>query len=164
VFSPGEDKKYDLFVEYVKENQQNFYRLAFSYVKNEDAALDIVQEAITKALYKIHTLRQTQYMKTWFYRIIINECMNYFRTNKAMTEFDDNLENLMYESKDVSESLDLYKAIDQLELKLKTVIILRFYEDMKLQDIAKATGTNLSTVKSRLYTALDRLKAIIGEI
>ena len=59
--------------------------------------------------------------------------------------------------------LDLYDAIDRLDLKEQAVIRLRFFEDMKLEEIARATGANLNTVKSRLYKALKKLRDMTGE-
>ncbi len=50
---------------------------------------------------------------------------------------------------DISEYIELYQALDKLPIKLKTVVLLRFFEDMKLEEIAQITGVNLSTVKSR---------------
>ena len=55
--------------DYIVAHQEEFYRLAYSYVKNRDAALDVVQESIVKALAKSDTLRRPEYLKTWFYRI-----------------------------------------------------------------------------------------------
>ena len=70
--------------EYIIAHQEDFYRLAFSYVKNRDAALDVVQESIVRALSKSDSLRQPEYMKTWFYRILLNESMNHYRRNKRL--------------------------------------------------------------------------------
>ena len=64
---------------------------------------------------------------------------------------------------DRSAWLDLYDAIDRLNEKERTVIRLRFFEDMKLEEIARVTGANLNTVKSRLYKGLKRLKDWTGE-
>ncbi len=66
------------------------------------------------------------------------------------------------EDADIGERLDVYRAVERLDPKLRTVVMLRFYEDMKLEDIAHITGANLSTVKSRLYTALGRLREELG--
>ena len=65
-----------LLVDYITAGQADFYRLAYSYVKNRDAALDVVQESIVKALTKIDSLREPAYLRTWFYRILLNERMN----------------------------------------------------------------------------------------
>ena len=55
-----------LLVEHILNGQTDFYRLAVSYVKNRDAALDVVQEAIVKALSKVDSVREPAYLKTWF--------------------------------------------------------------------------------------------------
>ena len=67
------------------------------------------------------------------------------------------------ESGDPGERLDLYDAIDRLSFQEQTVIKLRYFEDMKLEEIAQATGANLNTVKSRLYKAIRKLKDMTGE-
>ena len=59
------------------------------------------------------------------------------------------------------EGIDVYKCVQSLNEKLKTVIILRFFEDMKIDEIAKITKTNENTVKSRLYKGLKELKKLI---
>ena len=63
-----------IFVDFIKENQNYFYQIAFFHVKDEDIAMDIVQEAIVKAFQKRYTLKKIDFLKTWFYRILINEC------------------------------------------------------------------------------------------
>ena len=55
--------------------------------------------------------------------------------------------------------MDLYAALEQLSPEMKTVILLRFFEDMKLEEMAEVLGVNVNTVKSRLYRALRLLKA-----
>lgn len=159
--------KDDELIAFIKENQEKFYRVAYSYVKNPDEALDLVHEAIVKALQKRYTLKHPEYLKTWFYRILINECLTLLRKNKKVVHLE-NLDNYSDEpslSSLESDNIDLYNAIDHLSPQLKTLILLRYFEDMKLEDIARITGTNLNTVKSRLYKALKILKIDMdGEI
>ena len=152
-----------LLVEHIVSGQTDFYRLAMSYVKNRDAALDVVQEAIVKALSKVDTVREPAYLKTWFYRILINEAMNHFRRNRNLISLEEVMADRAAEPRDPGERLDLYDAIDRLSLPEQTVIKLRYFEDLKLEEIAQATGTNLNTVKSRLYKAIRRLKDMTGE-
>ena len=158
----GPDKR-QLLVEHIVNGQTEFYRLALSYVKNRDAALDVVQEAIVKALSKVDTVREPAYLKTWFYRILINEAMNHFRRNRNLVSLEEVMADRAAEPRDPGERLDLYDAIDRLSFPEQTVIKLRYFEDMKLEEIAQATGTNLNTVKSRLYKAIRRLKDMTGE-
>ena len=153
----------EILIDYVKENQEKLYRVAFSYSKNEEAALDIVQEAITKALKNINKLREENYIKTWFYRILINESLQYIKKNKriitcGLEEIENRIE---WNDAICFEGIDVYKYVQTLNEKLKTVIILRFFEDMKIEEIAKITNTNENTVKSRLYKGLKELKKLI---
>ena len=152
-----------LLVDHILNGQTDFYRLAMSYVKNRDAALDVVQEAIVKALSKVDTVREPAYLKTWFYRIRINEAMNHFRRNRNLVSLEEVMADRAAEPRDPGERLDLYDAIDRLSFPEQTVIKLRYFEDMKLEEIAQATGTNLNTVKSRLYKAIRKLKDMTGE-
>ena len=152
-----------LLVDHILNGQTDFYRLAVSYVKNRDAALDVVQEAIVKALSKVDTVREPAYLKTWFYRILINEAMNHFRRNRNLVSLEEVMADRAAEPRDPGERLDLYDAIDRLSFPEQTVIKLRYFEDMKLEEIAQATGANLNTVKSRLYKAIRKLKDMTGE-
>ena len=152
-----------LLVEHIVSGQTDVYRLAMSYVKNRDAALDVVQEAIVKALSKVDTVREPAYLKTWFYRILINEAMNHFRRNRNLVSLEEVMADRAAEPRDPGERLDLYDAIDRLSFPEQTVIKLRYFEDMKLEEIAQATGANLNTVKSRLYKAIRKLKDMTGE-
>lgn len=147
-------------IAFIESNQEKYYRVAFSYVKNHEDALDIVHDAIVKALQKQHTLREPQYVQTWFYRILINESITFLRKNKKTISIDslNDSELPVSENPVKDDYVDLYDAIDKLPLKLKTIVILRFFENMKLEVVAQITSTNLSTTKSRLYKALRILK------
>lgn len=152
----------DLLKDCILREQNKFYRIAYSYTKNSNDAADVVQEAICKAIAKVNTLNNPEYVKTWFYRILINEGLSFSRKNKRYLLNDDQIENISYEDKDVSESYSMFQAVYELEPKLRTVVILRYYEEMKLAEIASITNNNLNTVKSRLYKALKLLKISIG--
>ena len=148
---------------YIVSHQEDFYRLAFSYVKNRDAALDVVQESIVRALSKSDSLRQPEYLKTWFYRILLNASRNHYRRNKRLVPLEDSVADGPAPAGDPAERLDLYAAIDRLDPKEQAIIRLRFFEDMKLEEISHITGVNLNTVKSRLYKSLRKLRELTGE-
>ena len=116
-----------------------------------------------KALTKIDSLREPAYLRTWFYRILLNESMNHFRRGRRLVPLEDTLADRAAPETDPGLRLDLYDALERLDLKEQTVIRLRFFEDMKLEEIALATHTNLNTVKSRLYKGLRKLRELTGE-
>lgn len=152
---------YDELVKFITTNQDNLYRLAYSYVKNQQEALDIVQDSIYKALSSADTLKSFEYIKTWVYRIVINTSITYIRKKKYTVVSDkieikfDNIEN------DLEQNIDLYDAIDRLSEKEKTVVVLKYFEDMKFDEIARVTQCNINTLKSRLYSAINKLRIII---
>lgn len=150
----------------IKANKEKYYRVAFSYVKNKEDALDIVHDAIVKALQKINGLRNKEYLETWFYRILINESISFVRKSKNIIYLDELPDSQLPATEDIDREqyMTLYAAIDHLSPKLKTVVILRFFEDMKFDEIADITGAKLSTVKARLYKALEILKIDIEGI
>lgn len=152
-----------ILIEFIEENQEKLYRIAFSYVKNEDLALDIVQESIEKALRNIKTLKHEEYVKTWFYRILINESLQFVRRNKNTTlcQVEDLKDYIEWNDNITLDGIDLYNNISKLKEKLRTVIILRFFEDLKIEEIARITKTSPNTVKSRLYKGLEELRKLI---
>ncbi|GKV65408.1 MULTISPECIES: RNA polymerase sigma factor [unclassified Sporosarcina] len=153
-----------LIEKFIIENRESHYRLAYSYVRNKEIALDIVQESIFKALKSVGSLKESTYLKTWFYRIVINTSIDYIRKNQRVSAMDDdNLLVHLPQIEDEFSDIDLQDAIDQLPPEYKTLIILRFFEDLKIDEIAAVTGQNINTVKTRLYSALKKLRIEIGE-
>lgn len=158
------NKKFQLVENYIIEHQNAHYRLAFSYVKNKEAALDIIQESIMKALRSIDSLEHIQYLKTWFYRILINTSIDYIHKNKRMVAVEDEVLDYHLPVNELNApDIDLYEAIDLLQPMYKTIIILRFFEDMKIEDIATALEENPNTIKTRLYAALRKLRSNMEE-
>lgn len=137
----------------IENDQEKFYRIAFSYVKNREDALDILHNAVVKAL------------QTWFYRILVNESVTFLRKNKKWIPLDGLTGGEPAQSEPGRERyIDLYSEIDRLPPKLKTILILRYFEDMQFHTIAEITATNESTVKSRLYKALKILRIHLEDI
>ena len=154
----------EVLIEHIKENQEKLYRIAYTYTKNQETALDVVQEAITKSLENINKLRNEEYVKTWFYRILINEAIKATKSDKNFIEYESATNELFsasYEN-DLVENIDIYTIIQKINKKKKTVIILRFFENLKIEEIAYITKTNANTVKSRLYKGMEEIKKEIG--
>lgn len=155
---------YDCTVQYIIENQNKFYRLAYSYVREEQAALDIVQNAVCRALENCFRLKNPLALRTWFYRILVNEALQYLRRYKKETPFSEKTaDSLIYEEPAFDADKETYAAVLRLSEPMKTVVLLHYYEDLTLKQIAEITNTPLSTVKSRLYSALRKLREILKE-
>jgi RNA polymerase sigma-70 factor, ECF subfamily len=145
--------------EYVVKYKENHYRLAYSHVKNADDALDIVQESIYKAISSMDSLKNPNYIKTWFYRIVVNTSLDFLRKQRKVSIVGDEiLENLDSGSIDEYENFDLQRALDNLPDRYRTVVILRYFEDLKIEEIAEILNENTNTIKTRLYKSLEILR------
>ena len=143
------------------ENRASLCLLAVPYTHNRDSALEIVQDTVVQAISHADALRDRQAVKPWIYRILVNESLAYLRRNKKLV-FLDEFPDRPSQQEDLGEKMDVYRAVDHLEPKLKTIVILRYFEDLKLEEIAQATGANLNTVKARLYRALKKMREELG--
>lgn len=150
--------------EYALKYRENHYRLAYSYVRNVDDALDIVQESILKAISSTDSLKNSNYIKTWFYKIIVNTSLDFLRKQgRTCIAGDEVLNCADIGSVDDYMDFDLQKALDNLPDKYRTIVILRYFEDMKIEEIAEVLAENVSTVKTRLYKSLERLRIKLGD-
>ncbi len=147
---------------YITENINKIYRLAFSYVKNEHDAEDIINESVRRALDGIEQLRNDEFLGTWFFRIVINTSNTYLKSRSKLIYLDEIVEDSLT-AEDKYEDTDLYNAVMKLDSKYRIVIILKFYEDMTLERISEILDENISTVKTRLYKALKKLRLEINK-
>ena len=153
----------DQIADYVIRHKENFYRLAFSYVKNADDALDVVQESIYKAISSKDSLKNPDYIKTWFYRIVVNTSLDLIRKQKKLVIVDEEiLSNYDSGEFDNYQNIDLLRALDSLPDKYRNVIVLRYFEDLKIEEVAEILNENVSTVKTHLYKSLKMLRVKIG--
>ena len=137
------------------DNYEKYYRLAYSYMRNEDDALDVVQESAYRAIRDCGKVKNKDYLSTWIYRIVVNTALDLLRKKKKETLTED-LPEIPVEAQ--YQETELRTILHQLDHKSKTIIILRYFEDLKLEDIADILGDNLNTVKARLYRSLKKLR------
>lgn len=145
---------------YLIEKKEAHYRMAFNYTKNKEDALDVIQDSIEKAL---KSKAPTQNINSWFYKILINTAIDHLRKNKKSSALDINDFEHLLESEDNYTNFDLSSAMEKLPPSYKTIVVLRYFEDMKISTIADTLGENISTIKSRLYRALEFLRIELEE-
>lgn len=142
------------------ENYNSYYRLAYSYVHNEADAGDIVQNGAYKAILHSDSLKQEEYAATWVYRIMLNEIFRFLKKDKTISMDEIQVE---YGKEDSYENVDLRNALNAMPMEDKAVIELKYFEDLKLTEIAEVLGENVNTVKSRLYRGLKKLRLELAE-
>ena len=145
------------FANFVRRNEESFYRIAYSYVRSREDALDIVQDSIEKALRKLPGLRDDSRIKPWFCRILVNESIDCLRRRRGTEPVDESLP-AADETGRRAEALALYDAVSKLPPKYKDVILLYYYREMTTEEIARVLGISQSAVWVRLKRARDRLK------
>lgn len=154
---------YENLIQYILENQDRFYRVAYSYTRNQEDALDVVQSAVCKALESYESINNTEAVRTWFYRILINECLAVIKKRKRVVLSDDALAQEVYYEKSYESDDDIEKELDRLDLDVQGIIKLRFFEELSLKEISRIMGMNLNTVKTKLYRGLKQLKENMQE-
>ena len=157
----------ETFTEQFRQYEPYLYRMAYVYVKNEQDALDVMQETAYRAYKNYHTLQTPQYFKTWVTRIVINCAIDYIRKNKGVLPLEDYAENLPELSHSEEQQIILSATLQQLMNTLspteKSIVLLKYYEQNTFQEIAKSLSLPTGTVKSMLYRALHKLRAAAKE-
>lgn len=154
---------------------KRYYKIIFSYVYrstgNYHTSYDLTQEVFVKMMKSIDKFEgRGNSFKNWLFKIALNNVRDYFkgsryRAFKETTEFSSDIpdENIVELIPRMQRRDEIKKAILQLPEVQRDTIILRFYNDMKIKDIAKVMDTTESTVKSRLRLGLGKLKDILKE-
>lgn len=141
---------------YLTAEQVRFYRLAYSYLHHPEDAMDAVQTAVCRALERQDSLRDPAQLRSWFYHILVNVCLDALRQRGKVVPLSEWEEAGREDPPPPDERLA--QQVEALPEAVSTVIKLRFYEELSLKEIGAVTGTNLSTVKSRLYAGLKKLR------
>ena len=155
---------YERLIQYILDDQDRFYRVAYSYTRHQEDALDAVQSAVCKALEAHERIKNADAIRTWFYKILINECLTVLKKRgRVVLTADTAKQEEAYYEKGYEQGGDIEQELEKLEMDVQVIIKLRFFEEMSLKEISSITGYNLHTVKSKLYRGLKLLKENIQE-
>ncbi|MFJ6413094.1 MULTISPECIES: RNA polymerase sigma factor [Terribacillus] len=147
------------FLKLFQQYQDDIYRIAFTYVKNQNDALDVVQETAYRSFKKIVSLRNPEYFKTWLIKIAINCSIELIRKNKKVIQLKPEYEEYIGSvDEDVTLTITLQDLLERLSEDEKSVILLKFYQGYSLREIADILNLPLGTTKSILYRAINRLR------
>lgn len=149
------------FLQLMFIHKEALYRTALAYLKNDEDALEAVQEVTFRAYEKIKTLRMPEYAKTWLIRIMMNYCHDVLRKKKQFV-FEGDIVDLTGVSDDFT-YLEVEEALSHLSEQDRQLIHLKYLHDIKIKDIADMTSTPEGTVKTRLYKAVKSLRNFFEE-
>jgi len=159
----------DAFTELYGLTYNHIYNYAARYMKDEHLAQDAVQETYITAFKNLRTIKDPSLFIAWLNQINFHTCFDMSKKlNNSYGLFDsEQLElfkddNIEHNPEDIYEKQDeiarLNSAIQSLPFQEKQVIVLRYFNDLKLEEIAKALSISRSTVKRYLQSAKDKLK------
>jgi RNA polymerase sigma-70 factor, ECF subfamily len=160
-----QDGSHPAFAELVKRHTDRFYRLAFRYLQNKEAAEDMVQDAFLK-LWEDPTKwqpdRNTKFT-TWFYRVVVNLCLDWQKRKRPVELHEempliDDRETVDQELLRSEEQRVLEKEIAALPERQRTALNLCFDEGLSNQQAAEAMGVNLKALQSLIMRAKTTLK------
>lgn len=153
----------------VRKYQQRVYWLARKMVIDHEDADDIVQEVFIKVWMKIDKFREEASLFTWLYRITTNECLTFLKKKQRrlflpLVDVKKELNSLIDESPYIigdDIQLKLQKAILQLPDKQRLVFNLRYFENMKFDEIAEITDTSTGSLKASYHHAVKKIEEYI---
>jgi RNA polymerase sigma-70 factor, ECF subfamily len=150
--------------------EKRIYNYLLRLVKNREDALDLAQDVFLKAYQNLRKLEDPDRFGPWIYRIAHNEAYSYLRKNRPETDLDDAQFEPWLEPGPsrrmlpIEVSLAVERALGRLSRDQREAVVLKIYQGFKFEEMAEILGCPVSTVKSRLYTALDLLKDALAPV
>lgn len=152
----------------MNEYGDSILRMCYLYLKDYQLAEDAAQETFIKAMKSYDSFEHKSSEKTWLIRIAINSCKNIMRNRWFQTiqnNLEDHIEKIGYDPiEDILEKTSVSEAVMQLRVNDRQIIILYYYQNLAVREIAKVIGKSENTTIQRLNRARIRLKKILAEV
>ncbi|MGE7023011.1 sigma-70 family RNA polymerase sigma factor [Solibacillus cecembensis] len=147
----------DAILQLIANDEDIFYRMAFTYVKNEQDALDVMQDFTYKALKKMHTVKNPEFARTWLVRVLIHSCIDFLRKRPQTVPLEERhlVENAVH--------YDVERMLTQLTLPEQQLVYLKYFEQLRNKEIAEIQQIPEGTVKSKIHYILRKLRKHAGE-
>lgn len=148
----------------VRRYERVMFAIALRLLGDFEEARDATQDAFVRVYEKLHTFDPSRKFFSWLYRIVVNECLNVRRARKMHAPLDGEYAttSVAFETLAAAELHDrVQAALGQLTKEYREVIVLRHFADLSYDEISEVTGVAEKTVKSRLFSARERLAKLL---
>jgi RNA polymerase sigma-70 factor (ECF subfamily) len=156
----------------VHAHQKKVFALAYSFFRNKEDALDLVQETFLRVYQKIDLFQDGRRFEAWLLQIARNLCIDYYRKHygkRREAEVSTPVEDLPIADKRAdgeTRAADLQdvlsRCVDRLAERQRTIFIMRHYNQLKIEEIARILGISPGTVKSLHFKAIRNLRVLLG--
>ncbi|MFD0678336.1 MULTISPECIES: RNA polymerase sigma factor [unclassified Paenibacillus] len=149
-------------------DQDAYYRLAYSYMRNEHDAMDAMADMIVTLYEKLDQLQKSEVFYSWNKTILVNRCKSILKKKERFLPLGDEREASHAELtannpyRYTESEMDMQVLLSNLNTRQREAIELRFVHDLPYQTIADMTGAPVGTIKSRISKGIQKLKAMIG--
>ncbi|KAB2336035.1 sigma-70 family RNA polymerase sigma factor [Cytobacillus depressus] len=153
----------EAFIRLIRSCESSLYRIAKGILKEDLDCADAIQETILKSYHSIAKLKNPAYFKTWLIRILINECNDMLK-KKQKSILLNTIEHITEPSIADNQFDELREALSKLNEKYRSVVVLFYFEDCSIKEIAQVLKIREGTVKSRLNRARSLLASCINQL
>jgi len=153
-----------IVLKHLYDQKNKLFKMAIYYLKNEQDALDAIQETAYRVCKSYKKLKQLEYIDTWIIRILINICLDELeRRKKEFRVFEENKNNetIVYENDFLG--IEIEEALMQIKETYREVVILRYFEDLKVKEIGEVMGVPEGTIKTWLHRGMEELHQLLKE-
>ena len=163
------DSRQFAFNQIIRKYQQKIYWHIRKMVIDHDDANDLTQEAFIKVWKNLENFRQDSQLFTWIYRIATNECLSFLKAKKRrfflpIHDIAEELSQKIDSSADISGDeiqLKLQKALLRLPEKQRLVFNMRYYDELKYEEISEIVGTSVGALKASYHHAVKKIEEFI---
>ncbi|MGG3564385.1 sigma-70 family RNA polymerase sigma factor [Neobacillus rhizosphaerae] len=152
------------FEELLILHSDQLYRTAYLYVGNREDALDVVQETACKGLLSVKQIRDEKFFLTWLTRILIHCAYDVLNKKKKEIPIEKWIDHSPAKRVKHVERIDLVEAISRLNEHYRNAVILFYYQDLPISEVATIMDIPENTVKTYLFRGKSQLKKLLGGV
>lgn len=166
-FQAGHREAFDLIVE---RHRRLVYQVCYRFVRHHDDAADLAQDVFVRAFKGLRTFKGDAALGTWLYRVSVNVCLNQLALKRPKTEaleadthVDDRAETADEWVARGQRAVVVRQAILKLPPKQRATLVLRVYQELSHEEIARVLGSSVGAVKANFFHALGNLKRLLQD-